>query len=177
MRLISETEHYQVFTEPSSDSNKVRAECPCHCGKEILQDFPRSFITYLLARPPPVGPSQFFFLRIEPGVSRMYAKNPLFSRERSLELPAWRLKFVSLISRKFLNGTTDSFVARTITSQRKNRSKFASVTNRSVSLCARPATILNLLPDFCSPKDWFSPANRSFHFSRLFQARAPIPAT
>ena len=43
---------------------------------EILQDFPRSFITYPLARPPPVGPSQFFCVSNPPPPGCMLGIRP-----------------------------------------------------------------------------------------------------
>src|SRR5277367_1096765 len=93
---------HRVFTGLSFSSNKPHAGWPCHCGNEIVQDFPRSFITYLPGSAAPRRSEPVSFLRIEPAASPMYAWNPLFNLGALFpEKSAWRLKFISWISHRF----------------------------------------------------------------------------
>src|SRR5450631_2284538 len=78
-----------------------------------------------LGRPPSVRASFFFARRTRclPDVCLQFA---LRVGADSLEKPACRRNFTNLISRKFPNGRTGSFVAKTIIWPRKSHSKFAS---------------------------------------------------
>src|ERR1700691_3618240 len=165
----------QVFTGLSSSRNNTRAGCPCHCGNEILQSFRGPSSHTSLARPPPVGPSQLSFSHRNRRLPDVCLESALQLGALFPEKPAWRLKFISWISRKFPNGMTASFVARTTISPPKSRSKFVSVTNLSASPCAPQVTTSNSPPAFCSQRVWCSPANRSFLFSLLPRVTALIP--